>query len=114
MATPPATPLSMASPETRPWLERTRECCTLLHFALVDGEDPLADDEDMRGGAYPGGVPSGVGVEARVRQLLRAGADVHARAQPNGASSPLELARAIACQGRAAHSAALCRAADEA
>lgn len=104
----PITPLSGASPECRPWLELTRECCTLLHFALVDENDALVEDLSWAG--FPMRIPAGV--EARVRFLLRAGADVHARAHPD-AASPLDIAIGIASRGGADHStAARLRAAD--
>ena len=72
----PITPLSGASPECRPWLELTREGCTLLHFALVDENDALVEDLSWAG--FPMRIPAGV--EARVRFLLRAGAASFLRA----------------------------------
>ena len=103
------TPISTASPECRPWLERTRDCCSLLHFALV--EDGCEDDgwvsvvhpcEDEAVGGTPG-VRVGIALdpETRVRQLLRSGADVNARAHP-GAASALDMSREIVRRERPA------------
>ena len=93
------TPLSMASAACRPWLERTRECCTLLHFALV--EDGCEDDgwisdirpeEEASGEYHPAAVFNLTHPDAGLGRELAVGSAV---SHPDGSSSRVRLGIAL-------------------